>query len=193
MGETKESVMIHTRQTQIQVLQGEYSVSAEPNVVLSAILGSCVATCLWDPANRLGGMNHILLPGSQSPSHQKNKYGIFAMETLINELMKLGTRKSDLVAKVFGGARTYENCLQIGEANANFVRGFLKSEGIKIKAASLGGSQARRVRFYPESGLARQMLTGAPIPMPNPILSLPPNRHNRSTHFAPGSGDVELF
>ena len=185
--------MIHTRQTQIQVLQGEFSVSGEPNVVLSAILGSCVATCLWDPENRLGGMNHILLPGSQDASSQENKYGVFAMESLINGLMKLGASKSDLVAKIFGGARTYENCLQIGESNANFVREFLKSEGIQIKAASLGGSQARRVRFYPESGLARQMLTGDPIPVPTPVLELPSNRSNRSALPVRNSGEVELF
>jgi len=184
--------MIHTASAPIQVLQGEFSVSSEPDTVLSAILGSCVATCLWDPVARVGGMNHILLPGSRTASPNENKYGVFAMEALINALMKKGARKTDLVAKIFGGAQTYENSLQIGEANATFVRQFLEAEDIQIKAASLGGTQARRVRFYPESGRARQMITGESAPAPLPEQSTRA-AGRRSALPEAKSGDLELF
>ncbi len=174
------------------ICQGELAVSGDPGVVMSAVLGSCVATCLWDPESRIGGMNHILLPGARADSREGNKYGVYAMEALINELMKSGARKTKLVAKIFGGARTFDNGLRIGEANQEFVQGFLMREDIPILAESLGGDQARRVKFFPESGRARQLLNGETAP-----LNLTAARLAADTAKAAlpkdNSGELELF
>lgn len=146
----------------IAVCQGELAVSGDPGVRLTAVLGSCIATCLWDPIARLGGMNHVLLPGRRALDRGGNKFGIYAMEALINELMKKGACKSDLVAKIFGGACIFENGLRIGDANVEFAQDYLDREGIPIVAQSTGGHRARRVQFFPECGRARQMLAAGP-------------------------------
>ncbi|WP_172293919.1 chemotaxis protein CheD [Pseudoruegeria sp. HB172150] len=177
----------------IAVCQGELSVSGDPNVVLSCILGSCIAACLWDPTARVGGMNHILLPGRRNDASGHNKFGVFAMEALINELMHIGGRKTNLVAKIFGGANTFENGLGIGEANAAFVRDFLEAESIPIKAESIGGRQARRVRFFPESGHAKQLLTAEAVPIEETKPPKTPPRDRRPAVPPGGSGEVELF
>jgi len=185
--------MLDTLSRNIVVCQGELAVSGDPDVMLSAILGSCIATCLWDPKAQIGGMNHILLPGRGTGNRQENKYGVFAMEALINELMQNGARKSNLTAKVFGGARTFENGLRIGDANAAFVRQFLEVEGIPIEAESTGGTQARRVRFFPQTGRAKQMLTSEEIqPTLPPKKALVPSAAKVATP-AESSGEVELF
>jgi len=184
--------MQNTATKTIAVCQGELAVSGDHDVMLTAVLGSCVATCLWDRVARLGGMNHILLPGQLSDAGVGNKYGVYAMEALINELMKIGARKTNLVAKIFGGARTFENGLRIGEANARFARQFLEVESIPIIAESIGGNQARRVRFFPECGDAKQMLTIDPVPaaaMPDTTAS----GAKKAVLPGGGSGEVELF
>lgn len=177
----------------VLICQGEIAVSCAPETIFSAVLGSCIAACLWDPVARLGGMNHVLLPGRESDHHSGNKYGIFAMEALINELMKNGARKVNLVAKIFGGARTFENALRVGDANVSFVRKFLDVEGIPIVGENTGGKQARRVKFYPESGKARMLLTGTV----ETADALPPAKAapdpSKQILPTPGSGDVELF
>lgn len=180
------------RQRVVAVCQGELAVSADPDVVLSCILGSCVASCLWDPAAKLGGMNHILLPGNRNDSISHNKFGVFAMEALINEMMHAGATKSNLVAKIFGGASTFENGLAIGRSNAEFVRAFLAAEGIPVAAESLGGKQARRVRFTPVTGHAKQILTAEPVPADRTKPVAPP-AGRRPAVPPSGSGEVELF
>ncbi|MDF0600066.1 chemotaxis protein CheD [Psychromarinibacter sp. C21-152] len=176
----------------VTVMQGELSVSGDPTVVMSCILGSCVATCLYDPSARVGGMNHILLPGRRGEAVAHNKFGVFAMETLINELMHIGARKPKLVAKIFGGASTFDNGLAIGAANAAFVRDFLETESIPIAAESIGGRQARRVRFFPESGHAKQLLTAEAVPAEE-LRPQKPARDRRPAVPPGGSGEVELF
>ncbi len=177
----------------IPVCQGELSASGDPNVVLSCILGSCIATCLYDPRARVGGMNHILLPGRPGEGAAHNKFGIFAMEALINEMMHLGAAKRNLVAKIFGGASTFENGLGIGESNAVFVREFLEMEAIPIAAESVGGKQARRVRFFPESGHAKQMLTAEAVTVESAAPAKVRTRDRQPATPAPSSGEVELF
>ncbi len=177
----------------INVFQGELAVSAEDDVVLAAVLGSCIATCLWDARAAVGGMNHILLPGRHANAGTETKYGLFAMEALINELMKCGARKTNLQAKVFGGAQTFENAMGIGIANATFVREFLDNEGIPIRAESVGGTKARRIRFQPTSGRARQMLSSEPIFQALPAPGARRHTGTRAALPAPKSGQVELF
>lgn len=142
----------------ITLTQGDFHASRDP-VVLSTILGSCVAVCLYDPAAGVGGMNHFLLPdGGDSHDARSERYGVNAMEQLINALLRLGARRAGLVAKAFGGANMSPRLAPIGDANSSFTRKFLATEGIACLAESLGGSNARRVMFWPQSGKAQQMI-----------------------------------
>lgn len=149
----------------VHIIQGEYKVESDPNVVLSTILGSCVAVCLRDPVAGLGGMNHFLLPGAAGASPgggDATRYGVHLMELLINGLLKKGARRDRLEAKVFGGAKTIASFSNVGEQNAVFAMQFLKDEGIPVVSASTGGEFGRKLEYWPVSGRARQYpLTGA--------------------------------
>lgn len=137
------------------VIQGQFVVTDEPDVVLSTILGSCVAACLRDPHAGVGGMNHFLLPGDEN--NEGLRYGVNAMELLINGLLRRGAQRERLEAKLFGGARLIDGLTDVGEQNAAFAERFLADEGIRRAGGSLGGSRARRVEFWPASGRARQL------------------------------------
>lgn len=140
------------------VIQGEYFVSDDPSIVLTTILGSCVATCLCDPVARVGGINHFLLPNGDGKDGMEFRYGILSMELLVNGLLKMGASKSRLEAKVFGGAAMNNGLARIGESNSQFALNYLNDENIKCLSKSLGGSNARRVRYVPTTGQAQQML-----------------------------------
>jgi chemotaxis protein CheD len=160
---------------------GEHVVSADPDTVLSTILGSCVAVCLWDGGRGVGGMNHILLPDAGERAHSGiHRFAAAAMEILINEMAKAGAARSAIRAKVFGGASMLGAAFDIGACNVAFARGFLDREGIPCDAVSTGGSNARQIRFWPHSGRAMQRLVRTPPP------KVPPRR------VAVESG-VELF
>jgi chemotaxis protein CheD len=140
----------------IHVIQGEHYVTADPDVVLTTILGSCVAACLRDPETGIGGMNHFLLPDSDSSGGAAQRFGAHAMELLINEILRRGGNRRRLEAKLFGGGRMFNGLSDVGEANAAFAERFLKDEGVPIVGGSLRGPQARRVQFWPASGRALQ-------------------------------------
>jgi len=167
----------------VTVLQGETYVSADPGEVLTTILGSCVAVCLWDPVGRVGGMNHFLLPGEAGPGRDKIKFGTHAMELLINGLLRRGAMRNRLEAKVFGGANMISQFRDIGAGNIQFARQFLRAENIPCVSESLGGSEARRIRFWPTTGQVR-------------MLTVP--RHtdtalSRAPVGATASNDITLF
>jgi chemotaxis protein CheD len=137
---------------------GGLYVSKEP-VVIETLLGSCVAVCLYDAAERIGGMNHILLPGDADLKHfdASARYGINAMELLINRIAALGGDRRRVVAKAFGGAHVLPAISQkngIGHKNAEFVIEFLRMEGIKLVGHNLGGHCARKVLFHTDTGYA---------------------------------------
>lgn len=168
----------------VHIIQGEYKVISDPNVVLSTILGSCVAACLRDPVAGLGGMNHFLLPGTGGTTGgDATRYGVHLMELLINGLLKQGARRDRIEAKVFGGAKTIASFSNVGEQNAAFAMEFLKDEGIPVISSSTGGEHGRKIEFWPVSGRARQYpLTGAetqktvaletrPAPAPKPVAN----------------------
>lgn len=159
------------------VIQGEYRVSRDPEIVLSTVLGSCVSACIFDPAARVGGMNHFLLPGCEGSNASELKYGAMAMELLINELLKSGAARSRLRVKLFGGARVSASFSDIGEKNVIFARAYIQREGFQVVAESLGGHQARRLHFRPATGAARLVMLPpteapperrAPRPAPKP-------------------------
>ena len=165
----------------MHLIQGECRVSDDPRVVLTTLLGSCVAVCLHDPKAGLGGMNHFLLPSGGNARAGGERYGVNAMEILINDLLKMGARRSRLVAKLFGGAQLGDGMAHIGAENARFAERFLHVEGIPCVASSLGGALPRRVRFVPSNGRASQAF----------VHDSPPAKATIST--APPAGDVDLF
>jgi chemotaxis protein CheD len=143
----------------IHVVQGEQYVTDDPGAVLTTILGSCVAACLRDPVAGVGGMNHFLLPGverSQAGS-ESVRYGVHAMELLVNALLAAGARRDRLEGKLFGGARLIKGLTDVGALNAEFAQDFLRREGLKHVGGSLGGESGRRIQYWPVSGRARQV------------------------------------
>ncbi|WP_282052697.1 chemotaxis protein CheD [Phaeobacter inhibens] len=147
---------VFANSTTVTVLQGEYRVSTSPTVVFSTVLGSCIAACIYDDQVGVGGMNHFLLASSTASDSVNARYGIHAMELLINGIMKKGARRENLKAKVFGGAKMSANLSDIGASNADFVQRFLRDESIAVVSSSVGGTSARRVRFHAVSGAAQQ-------------------------------------
>jgi chemotaxis protein CheD len=142
----------------IYITQGECRISSDPITLLSTVLGSCVAACIWDPQAGVGGMNHFLLPfGPAAGRVDPLRYGVHSMEVLTNELLKQGANRKYLQAKLFGGATMLANLGRIGESNASFARDYLANEDIPCLAEDLGGTHARRVVFHPTSGQARLM------------------------------------
>ena len=143
----------------VNIVQGEHAVCADPQVVFTTLLGSCVAACLYDPVCKIGGMNHFLLPGQRDHGDIDGvRFGVHAMELLVNALLNGGAQRERLEAKLFGGARMVGGLVDVGRDNAEFAMGFLKAEGVAHIGGSLGGSAARRVQFWPASGRAWQRL-----------------------------------
>lgn len=168
----------------VHVLQGEQEVSDDAVVVMTTVLGSCVSACIRDPRAGVGGMNHFLL-GEAGPDSEADdeRYGAYAMELLINALMKQGACRSRLEAKLFGGARMFDGLPDVGDHNAAFARRFLAAEGIVVVRESLGGASARRVEYWPVSGRARQRFVSdqarALVPLQRPRM--------------PVRGELDLF
>jgi chemotaxis receptor (MCP) glutamine deamidase CheD len=134
---------------------GEIVASAKP-MLLKTLLGSCVTACLHDPVAAVGGMNHILLPGSCEGERQLSRCGVHAMELLINAIVGVGGDRRRLVAKVFGGGNVVASLQSptIGELNVSFIRNFLATEKIPLVGQRLGGKQAVLVNFHTNTGKA---------------------------------------
>lgn len=140
------------RERVIAVVQGEYRISREKDVVLSTVLGSCVAACIYDAEQGIGGLNHFLLPGDKRGGGVELKYGSMAMELLINELLKAGARRTGMKVKLFGGARISAGLSDVGQKNIAFAKDYVRREGFPVVDESLGGTQARRIHFRPTTG-----------------------------------------
>jgi chemotaxis protein CheD len=140
----------------IHVIQGEFHVSEGDDVVLTTILGSCVAACIRDPVLGIGGMNHFLLPGATGD--EGLRYGVQSMELLLNALLRKGARRERLEVKLFGGAHLFDGLSDVGAQNSAFGEQFLRDEGLNYLGGSLRGDRARRVQYWPVSGRARQIL-----------------------------------
>ena len=153
--------------TQIMtIFAGEYYISSA-NEVISTVLGSCIAVCLYDSENRIGGMNHFMLPeGSQSGFSSQSgldrdkltensmRYGITAMEVLIGEMQKRGARRDNLRAKIFGGGKVINKSFTgttVGDKNIGFARAFLKTEEIPILGENVGSTFGRKIFFLTEN------------------------------------------
>jgi chemotaxis protein CheD len=181
----------------VKLLPGEFFVSGD-DIALSTVLGSCVSACMWDRVAKVGGMNHFMLPGSSSqPSSEPDpiglsgRYGVFAMEQLINELIKRGARKPNLEVKLFGGGAVLKNftAINVGERNAEFVLDFLRTEGIRVASQDLLDVFARRVVFFPMTGraLCRK------LPKVDASVVSAEQQYTARLNTTKVGGDVELF
>jgi chemotaxis protein CheD len=177
---------------------GDYYVTRTDEVI-ATVLGSCIAACVRDPVADVGGMNHFMLPEGSGATDRwldpktglATRYGSYAMETLINSLLKLGARRERLEIKLFGAGRMLTTATDVGQRNIDFVRQYLRTEGLRAVAEDLGEIYPRRVAYFPASGKVR-------------VLRLPPLEANkiadRERRYlrdigsrADSGGDVELF
>jgi chemotaxis protein CheD len=142
---------------------------------------------MWDAVAAVGGINHFLLPGDESSSDSM-KYGVNAMELLVNGLLQRGASRQRLHAKLFGGARVVQNLSDIGDKNGEFAQKFLRMENIACVGQSLGGDRARRIRFWPQTGRAAQILLEAS----NPEVQSA-ERRRPTPPASPAAGSIELF
>lgn len=179
--------------TRITLHIGGLYASPKP-IVLDTVLGSCIAACLYDPATKMGGMNHFMLPESaESNDPTSTRYGVNAMELLINELMKLKARRQSLQAKIFGGGhvlRIREKLDGVPQRNIDFIRKFLELEYIPVVQEDLGGYQPRRVLFSPHTGqvFMRYLDRGYAQHTADEELTYLQNLHKRKL-----DGDATLF
>lgn len=169
----------------INLIQGDQMVVRDPGVLLTTLLGSCIAVCLHDGVANVGGMNHFLL-GQPDADHQVSgtdlqRYGVHAMELLINAMMQNGAARHRLRAHIYGGATMVAGLGGIGQANAGFAQRFVATEGIAIGHVDVGGARARKVEFLAHEGKSRATLVTDPVPV-QPV---------RAPALA--GGDLELF
>lgn len=177
----------------LKVLPGEYLVTAN-DVMLVTVLGSCVSACIRDPVAGVGGMNHFMLPDTEQggAASESARYGSYAMEVLINELLKRGAARARMETKVFGGGAVLAGFTvnNVGERNVRFVRQYLAAEGLTIAGEDLLDVVPRRVHYFPRSG--KVMLKRLPSANDSEVLAS--ERLYRSRLLAsPTQGSVELF
>jgi chemotaxis protein CheD len=177
-----------------KILPGEYYATAR-DMLLVTVLGSCVAACVRDPSSGIGGMNHFMLPEGGDPHNPLSasaRYGGYAMEMLINQLVKLGANRGRLEAKVFGGAAVLRGftTVNVGEANSEFVIDYLRTERIRVVAQDLLGPHPRKVYYFPASG--RVMVKKLKTVHNNTIL-LREQEYDSRLRAEQIAGEVELF
>jgi chemotaxis protein CheD len=182
----------------VKLLPGEYYVTRTDEAI-TTVLGSCVSACIRDPVAQVGGMNHFMLPeesafGDESYAdtlnRQETRYGCYAMESLINDLLKLGATRDRLEIKLFGGGRILASMTDIGARNIAFIRQYLSTEGLGVAAQDLGGDRPRKVVYFPTTGRAR-MKTLRPIE--NRTIADREQLYLARLRREPDGGDIELF
>ena len=143
----------HFKQDSVKVLPGEYYVT-QVDLMVVTVLGSCIAACIWDPKVRVGGMNHFMLP--EGGGDTSGRYGSYAMELLINEMIKLGARREWMQAKVFGGGQVMHSftTMNVGERNTQFVLEYLQTERIAVISKDVLDIHPRKVCYFPATGKA---------------------------------------
>jgi chemotaxis protein CheD len=179
-----------------RLLPGEYFVTQNDEAIYTT-LGSCISACIRDRVSGIGGMNHFMLPVSASSSSWKaadnsasTRYGNYAMEHLINDILKNGGKRQNLEAKIFGGGRIIANMTDVGMRNIAFARDYLETEGLKITSEDVGDEFPRLVVYFPVSGKVRvkrlrSLHANTIVEMETKYLS--------TIGEKPVSGDIELF
>ncbi|MRW84285.1 chemoreceptor glutamine deamidase CheD [Pseudoduganella sp. FT26W] len=178
-----------------KILPGEYYFTNKDMLIVT-VLGSCVSACIRDRVTGLGGMNHFMLPDgggdNGSPVSASARYGTYAMEILINDLLKAGARRENLEAKVFGGGAVLKGftAINVGERNAAFVLNFLKVEKIRVVAEDLNDIYPRKVYFFPRTG---KVLVKKLMQSHNDTLVKREIEYASRLKVAPVAGEIDLF
>ena len=178
-----------------KILPGEYYHTGKDMLIVT-VLGSCVSACIRDRVSGQGGMNHFMLPDgggdANSPVSASMRYGTYAMEVLINELLKSGARRENLEAKVFGGGAVLKGftAINVGERNASFVISYLKMEKIRVLAEDLNDIYPRKVYFFPRTG---KVLVKKLMQTHNDTLARREQEYAGRLKVAPVGGEIDLF
>lgn len=174
----------------LKLMPADYVVTSK-EIALSTVLGSCVAACMRDPVLRIGGMNHFMLPDGGGDDTSA-RYGSYAMELLINELLKAGARRERIEAKVFGGGNVLKSFTTnpVGTRNAEFVIAYLKAERIPVVAQDLGSIHPRKVWYIPSTGkvLVRRLPHAHDTTVATEEIA-----YRNQLRQQPAAGGVELF
>jgi chemotaxis protein CheD len=178
----------------MRVLPGDFYVTGDASLTIVTVLGSCVAACIRNPFNGFGGLNHFMLP--ESDSEEWNgvgaafRYGNFAMEALINEVLKSGCSRQDLEVKLFGGGNMHGSVSGVGKKNAAFARHYLDVERIPLASADLGGEYGRRIHYSPATGKVQRLVLKD---REDTAVITEEARYGVSLRKARIDGDVDLF
>jgi chemotaxis protein CheD len=182
-----------TQRWTVKILPGEYYVTRSDEAI-TTVLGSCISACIRDPVVRVGGMNHFMLPEDRRDGQNlvglATRYGSNAMESLINDVLKLGGLRERLEIKIFGGGRVLTHMTDIGSRNISFVRDYLSTEGLRTNAQDVGGEQPRKVVYYPTEGRVRVRKLR---PIENRGVSDRERLYLDSIGSKSDGGDIELF
>jgi chemotaxis protein CheD len=181
----------HFKSDAVKVLPGEFFVHDE-DVAIMTTLGSCIAACLWDRERKVGGMNHFMLPDGAGAA-DCGRYGSYAMELLINELIKRGASRTTLEAKVFGGGAVIAGMttINVGERNTQFVLDYLKTERIAVVSKDVLDVYPRKVCFLPASGKA--MVKRLAPSNPEAIVAQERAAAQKAVPATTGGGSIDLF
>jgi len=179
----------------VKLMPGEYYVTRR-DMLLVTTLGSCVSACIRDRSNGIGGMNHFMLPDNAQEQGgwgaSSTRYGTYAMEVLINQLLKLGAKRENLEAKLFGGGSVIKNMktINVGERNARFGLDYLETEGIPIISKDLLDIFPRKVYFFPDTGkvLVKKLRT-----QHNDTIANREREYNSRLMESSVEGEIELF
>jgi chemotaxis protein CheD len=178
----------------MKVFPGEFYLTRETNEVLVTVLGSCVSACIRDPLVGVGGMNHFMLPqhgsGAWGNDLKSTRFGNFAMEKLINELIKAGCARERMEIKVFGGGNVTDSSNAVGSDNAEFILAYLKAEGLRSVATDLGGTLPRRIHYYPATGRVVRRLLGV---SERYTIDREENDYGSRLQQQQPAGEIELF
>ena len=187
----------HRRMVVAKILPGEFYVTKE-NELVTTVLGSCISACIWDDIMGIGGMNHFMLPCQNKHSPDAGidtsyayRYGDWAMEYLINEILKNGGSRSNLRVKIFGGGKILNAMTDIGNGNIQFAKEFLSKEQLSIVAEDIGGPWPRKVFFHPNSGKAQVKKLKS---LHNDTIERREKEYMQNIEVEEkSSGDIELF
>jgi chemotaxis protein CheD len=182
----------HFKNEAVKILPGEYFVDNEDILVMTT-LGSCIAACLWDRNAHVGGMNHFMLPDGTGSAQDGGRYGSYAMELLINELLKRGASRMTLEAKVFGGGQVISgmSTMNVGERNTNFVLEYLRTERIPVMSKDVMDIYPRKVCFLPHSGKA--MVKRLAPTNAEALVAQDRAAAQKAVPASTGGGSVDLF
>jgi chemotaxis protein CheD len=182
----------HFKSEAVKILPGEFFVFSEDLLIMTT-LGSCIATCLWDRQAKIGGMNHFMLPDNGGGASDSGRYGSFAMELLINEMMKMGASRMTMEAKVFGGGAVIGgmSSINVGERNTTFVMDYLKTERIPVVSKDVLDVYPRKVCFLPHSGKA--MVKRLAPTNPEAIVQQERIAAQKAAPVSSAGGSIDLF